>query len=47
MYGISIVVQSNHMCGSKSMFVEHDESIGGDIVFGDAAKIQLKENIKF
>ncbi|TYK01114.1 Integrase, catalytic core domain containing protein [Cucumis melo var. makuwa] len=34
----------NHMCGSKSMFVELDESVGGDIVFGDATKIQLKAN---
>ncbi|KAL0537088.1 hypothetical protein IC582_026058 [Cucumis melo] len=33
---------SNHMCGSKSMFVELDESVGGDIVFGDATKIPVK-----
>ncbi|TYK05470.1 Retrovirus-related Pol polyprotein from transposon TNT 1-94 [Cucumis melo var. makuwa] len=33
---------SNHMCGSKSMFVEFDEFVGGDIVFGDATKIPVK-----
>ncbi|KAA0051339.1 reverse transcriptase [Cucumis melo var. makuwa] len=33
---------SNHMCGSKSLFVELDESVGGDIVFGDAKKFLLK-----
>ncbi|KAA0051915.1 Retrovirus-related Pol polyprotein from transposon TNT 1-94 [Cucumis melo var. makuwa] len=33
---------SNHMCGSKSMFAELDESVGGDIVFGDATKIPVK-----
>ncbi|KAA0056495.1 copia protein [Cucumis melo var. makuwa] len=33
---------SNHMCGSKSMFVELDESFGGVIVFGDATKIPVK-----
>ncbi|KAL0544538.1 hypothetical protein IC582_019655 [Cucumis melo] len=30
------------MCGSKSMFVEFDEFVGGDIVFGDATKIPVK-----
>ncbi|KAA0066128.1 copia protein [Cucumis melo var. makuwa] len=33
---------SNHMCGSKSMFVELDEYVGGDIVFGDTTKIPVK-----
>ncbi|KAA0041958.1 keratin, type I cytoskeletal 10-like [Cucumis melo var. makuwa] len=33
---------SNHLCGSKSMFMELDESVGGDIVFGDATKIPMK-----
>ena len=28
------------------MFVELDESIGGDIVFGDATKIPVKEKSK-
>ncbi|XP_050938800.1 uncharacterized protein LOC127148648 [Cucumis melo] len=36
---------SNHMCGSKSMFVELDESVGGDIVFGDATKIPVKGKV--
>ena len=26
----------NHGCGCKSMFVEMDESVGGNIIFGDA-----------
>ncbi|KAA0062181.1 copia protein [Cucumis melo var. makuwa] len=33
---------SNHLCGSKSMFVKLDESVGSDIVFGDATKISVK-----
>ncbi|KAA0045493.1 reverse transcriptase [Cucumis melo var. makuwa] len=33
---------SNHMCGMKSMFVELDGSVGGDIVFGDTTKIPVK-----
>ncbi|XP_022158582.1 uncharacterized protein LOC111025036 [Momordica charantia] len=33
---------SNHMCRSKSMFVELDESVGGNIIFGDATKIPGK-----
>ncbi|KAK2969840.1 hypothetical protein RJ640_000657 [Escallonia rubra] len=33
---------SNHMCGDKSMFVMLDENIGGDVIFGDSSKIQIK-----
>ncbi|KAA0032700.1 T26F17.17 [Cucumis melo var. makuwa] len=33
---------NNHMCRCKSMFVELDESVGCDIVFGDATKIPVK-----
>ena len=33
---------SNHMCGSKSMFVKLDETVGGNIIFGDATKIPIK-----
>ncbi|KAA0059085.1 Retrovirus-related Pol polyprotein from transposon TNT 1-94 [Cucumis melo var. makuwa] len=34
---------SNHICGSKSILMELDESIGSDIVFGDASKILVKK----
>ncbi|TYK30798.1 Retrovirus-related Pol polyprotein from transposon TNT 1-94 [Cucumis melo var. makuwa] len=37
---------SNHKCGTKSMFVEFDESVGGNIVFGDATKIPIKGKSK-
>ncbi|XP_038895800.1 uncharacterized protein LOC120083966 [Benincasa hispida] len=33
---------SNHICGCKSMFVELGESIGGNVIFGDATKIPIK-----
>ena len=37
---------SNQMCGSKLMFMELDEPIGGDIVFGDATKNSIKGKCK-
>ncbi|XP_050941577.1 uncharacterized protein LOC107992013 [Cucumis melo] len=33
---------SNHMYKSKLMFLELDESVGGDTVFGDATKFSVK-----
>ena len=55
MHDISIVVQTitcvevnNHICGSKSMFVELDEYVGGDMVFGDEEQyFELKKKVKF
>lgn len=32
---------SNHMCGSKHMFVEIVESVIGNISFGDMSKINI------
>ncbi|CAA7045431.1 unnamed protein product [Microthlaspi erraticum] len=33
---------SNHMCGKRSMFVELDESIKGDVALGDESKMKVK-----
>ncbi|XP_057461097.1 uncharacterized protein LOC130751509 [Actinidia eriantha] len=33
---------SNHMCGDKGLFVELDESISGNVSFGDLSKIPKK-----
>lgn len=33
---------SNHMCGDRSIFVELDETISGNVTFGDESKISLK-----
>ena len=34
---------SNHMCGKRIVFVEHDESISGNVSFGDDSKIIVKD----
>ncbi|KAG8377216.1 hypothetical protein BUALT_Bualt08G0005300 [Buddleja alternifolia] len=32
----------NHICGKRNLFMELDESIGGNITFGDSSQVQVK-----
>ncbi|KAK2991588.1 hypothetical protein RJ640_000959 [Escallonia rubra] len=37
---------SNHMCGRKELFTDLDETIKGEVTFGDSSKIPVKGNGK-
>ena len=32
---------SNHMCRKRSMFVKLDESVSGNVAFGDESKVEV------
>ncbi|KAG8382383.1 hypothetical protein BUALT_Bualt05G0071700 [Buddleja alternifolia] len=33
---------SSHICGKRNLFMELDESIGGNITFGDSSQVHVK-----
>ena len=39
--------ESNHMCGKKSMLVQLNESVAGNVSFGYDSKVPVKEMVVY